>query len=260
MNIHEEKEPTCAGARSIVEGSKENAHTGTAGGEGTDTGGVPKEKVARKKNQHYPAFVGGEVFARLTLTSFSHKQKGQHYWNCVCICGKEAKIRRSSLLAGTTTSCGCRNQEVRGHKTHGESHGKNKTLEWNSWLSMIQRCENPRAKEYPCYGGRGIKIDPKWRASYAAFLEDMGRRPTPEHTLDRIDVNGNYEPGNCRWSDWKGQGRNRRNNIMLTYKGVTACLPEWADKVGLTRQSLVNRLLNGWTLQRALETPLQKRK
>jgi len=123
------------------------------------------------------------------------------------------------------------------------------------WL-MRARCENPRNNRFRLYGARGITVCAEWRADYAAFLRDMGPCPSRAHSLDRIDPDGNYEPGNCRWATATEQARNHRNARLLTHDGQTRCLAEWAEHVGLSTGTLWYRLRAGWPLALALSAPL----
>ncbi len=128
-----------------------------------------------------------------------------------------------------------------------------KELEYYSWVQMKTRCLNPRDKAYARYGGRGIKVCARWQKSYVDFVADVGRRPTPEHSLDRIDNNGNYEPGNCRWATSKEQCRNRRSNIVLEFNGQKRTIAEWAEFTGLSRECIWHRLnKHGWTVEQTL--------
>lgn len=128
--------------------------------------------------------------------------------------------------------------------THRESNHR-RTPEYNAWINMIQRCEDKSLRAYHRYGGRGISVCPEWRHSFATFLQDMGRRPTSSHSLDRIDVNGNYEPGNCRWATWKEQQRNRSNNVRVTIGGVSLTLPEWEERTGIAQATIRQRIKAG---------------
>jgi len=136
-----------------------------------------------------------------------------------------------------------------GHAVHGKA-----SREYASWMKMIARCTNPRGDSYHLYGGRGIRVCARWRESFEAFLYDMGPRPAGT-SIDRIDNNGHYEPGNCRWASEREQHRNTRRNRFLTWRGETLCLADWAARVGLCPKVLGARLRSGWTVERALATP-----
>ncbi|VTU25206.1 hypothetical protein H4CHR_01548 [Variovorax sp. PBS-H4] len=122
-----------------------------------------------------------------------------------------------------------------------------------SWRSMRERCDDAASKDFHKYGARGICVCARW-ASLAAFIEDMGARPLGT-TLDRIDNDGNYEPGNCRWATPREQGRNTRQNVLVTYLGRTQCVTAWAEEVGLEPKTLQYRIRAGWPADRALTTP-----
>ncbi len=124
---------------------------------------------------------------------------------------------------------------------------------------MKQRCYNPKHPSYHIYGGRGIKICNRWLGNegFDNFCEDMGKRP-PKHSLDRINVNGNYTPKNCKWSTKKQQQNNRRDNRYITYQGVTKALGLWAEELGIERETLRGRLRYGWTVEKTLTTPIQE--
>lgn len=135
-------------------------------------------------------------------------------------------------------------------------HGMSHTKEHNAWLDMRKRCCNTRYREYYYYGGRGITICQSWLDAFQNFLNDMGMAPTPQHSLDRINSDGNYEPSNCRWADAKTQSRNRRMNIMVN---DNECLSEYCETRGLNYQTILVRLHRGWSLNRAITTPIRKR-
>jgi hypothetical protein len=141
-------------------------------------------------------------------------------------------------------------------KKHGDAAGR-KTPEYIAWVHMVQRCEYAHHEFFQNYGGRGIRVCERWRQSYPAFLADMGRRPSPEHSLDRIDYDGHYEPGNCRWATDLEQNRNRRSSRFFTLNGKTACLSEWAKQAGMGKQVLTYRLRAGISLEEALTTKVR---
>ena len=153
----------------------------------------------------------GQVFGRLTVVQRGGRYRTQRKWWCRCECGNEVEVLGDNLRRGHTRSCGCFmvDQTKAANTTHGEAH---KTAEWSSYQAMINRCERPSHKQFKDYGGRGIRVCERWRQSYAAFLTDMGRKPTPSHSIDRYpDPDGDYEPGNCRWATRSQQERNKRS-------------------------------------------------
>lgn len=139
-------------------------------------------------------------------------------------------------------------------------HGLSYTPEYRAWQTMRLRCTEPTNPAYKDYGGRGISVCARWLDSPAAFLEDMGAKPTPEHELDRYpDNNGNYEPGNCRWATRKENDRNRRSNRLIEFGDETMALAAWAERVGMGRDTLRKRLEAGWTVEEALTIPSREK-
>jgi hypothetical protein len=125
---------------------------------------------------------------------------------------------------------------------------------------MLTRCHNCSNENYQRYGAHGIQVCDRWRNSFAAFLEDMGERPSLRHSIDRYpDKDGNYEPGNCRWATRGQQNRNTRRNVMLTYKGETLCMKDWSYRTGININTLHARLARGWTIEDAIDTPVDCR-
>lgn len=159
--------------------------------------------------------ITGQQFGRLTAVKRLPFKRPHSVWLCRCECGRTKKVALASLRRGLTRSCGCLYREVfavqNNNFRHGASTRERMTPEYVSWFSMKARCYNPNAANYHLYGGRGIKICERWRSSFTNFLEDMGPKPTPSHSIDRINNDSNYEPANCKWSTSKEQAANRRN-------------------------------------------------
>jgi len=145
----------------------------------------------------------GQVFDRLRVV---RRVTDSHYvkWWCQCDCGKMVAVRANHILAGASRSCGC--LRAGNHLQHGGRH----TTEYQSWAGMRQRCHNPRNPNFKNYGARGIRVFEQWQRSFAAFRFWVGPSPSPQHSIDRIDNDGHYEPGNVRWATPKEQNANRR--------------------------------------------------
>jgi hypothetical protein len=205
-----------------------------------------------KRRKHFAKI--GQRFERLTVEWIPDDCTTGKYVGCLCDCGVRTSLLFGSLVQGFTRSCGCLRDEkiARVGRNRNFKHGQIATGVYAIWGSMIARCHSAKAISYPNYGARGIRVCARWRKSFAAFFSDIGPRPSKDHSLDRIDVNGNYEPGNCRWADRLEQQNNRRNNHMLTLNGVTLSMAQWARKLGFSRHRIYARLKNGWSVERAL--------
>ena len=195
--------------------------------------------------------LAGEKHGRLLVVSLEPErdQKGRRLWSCICDCGGTAIRTTESLLQSKRTglgTCGCRPHMVK----HGESKG---SREFQTWSSAKGRCYNPNNKKYPRYGGRGISMCERWRSSFPNFLQDMGRRPTPKHSLDRINLDGNYEPTNCRWATSHEQARNTSYNIFVEVDGNRLCLTDAANLKGIRPSKAIRRVRRGWTPEQAIE-------
>lgn len=204
----------------------------------------------------------GATFGRLVVLEYVGEIAGrQAGYRCRCECGREVVTAASRLRRGVTTSCGCYRAErilaARAKKRILPDSPQDPVVA--VWRSIVFRCINPKSPAYPRYGGRGVTVCERWRRSVHAFLEDMGPRPTPKHTVERVDNDGNYEPGNCRWATRKEQGRNKPGqNVRLTCGGRTKLLTEWAEETGMSVQTLWARLKRGWDHEKALTTPVRK--
>lgn len=200
----------------------------------------------------------GDRYGRLTILREVEpvampNGKTMRRFECECTCGVVVTPFLNNMRRKLTTSCGCARSEM--HTKHGDWG----SAEYTTWDGMLARCRNPEHESYKHYGGRGIKVCERW-LTYANFLDDMGRKPSPSHTIDRYpDNDGNYEPGNCRWATQRQQNRNSRSNVLLTFRGKTMCAADWGDLVGIPGREISRRMRRGWTVQRALETQLVKR-
>lgn len=180
--------------------------------------------------------ITGQRFGRLTVLDFKDGK-----WRCRCDCGNITFRKHQELLRAGTPSCGCLITDGILQIKHGGCH----TTEYNIYQALKARCYNPNHKAYPRYGGRGIKVCDRWLHSFENFLADMGERPGKEYSIDRIDVNGDYSPENCRWATWKEQANNRRNNVILEHNGISHTLAEWCDILNVGQETAYRRYNQG---------------
>lgn len=172
-----------------------------------------------------------------------------------CVCGVEKWIYKSTTRK--VRSCGCLHDRLTGEA--GTSHGLSHTAEYRAWLTMKRRCLDPRNRQYPSYGGRGITVCESWLQSVSRFVSDMGPRPSRLHQIDRRDNDKGYSPDNCRWVIPKVNCRNRRDNRVLVLDGQARPLAEWAELSGLKGDTIGARLDAGWPVEQAIRTPLTNR-
>lgn len=179
-------------------------------------------------------------------------KKAYAAWLCRCDCGEELIVKGQKLRAGNVKACGRNGHYWRNRLIDGGAAG---TPEYNVWSNMRERCYSPRHRNYKNYGGRGITICERWLV-FSNFLADMGPRPSLKHSIDRIDINGNYDPGNCRWATNREQQRNCRDTIYVLYGGNRRKLVELCEELGLKREVVHGRLKMGWKLYDALYVPV----
>lgn len=189
--------------------------------------------------------IAGKRFNRLVAIEPSHSIGYRHYWKCLCDCGKFTNVCISKLGSGSTKSCGCLNDEKR--KKNNYKHGMFGTKVYNTWSRMIGRCENSRNPKYQEYGARGIQVCKEWRDSFDLFYLHVGDPPSDKHQIDRIDTNGDYEPGNVRWVDLHEQAQNKRNSKWWICGGVRyeSCY-QAAEALGLDHVTIFKRCKSGW--------------
>ena len=192
----------------------------------------------------------GQRFGRLLVLGRAENVKGRTAWLCRCNCGAEVVKITKYLRNGETTSCGCAAKGVYQTK-HGLSY---KIPEYAVWKRLRKRCNSPTAKDYDRYGGRGITVCPRWD-SFVNFLADMGRRPSPDHSIERKNNDGGYSPENCVWATDAQQRRNKRTSVILTRPrdGKRMNIKDWARELGVTTGTINRRLRNGWSLDDALD-------
>lgn len=203
--------------------------------------------------------VTGQRFGRLVAVCYEGYKPGGSMWRVRCDCGTERVVRLPNLKRGATKSCGCLNQELKyaRNRTHGGTAGTKDPI-FNLWSRIKGRCNNSKNKDYPDYGGRGIKVCAEWESDFSEFRRYVGNLPKPEGkvSLDRVDNSRGYQPGNVRWATDTQQARNKRNNRVLKFQGLEMSLPEAAEKFGLSQSNLRSRLRLGWPLEDALGIPV----
>lgn len=206
----------------------------------------------------------GKKYGKLQIVSLDYKKQKYakngrkdgflYYFKCLCECGNYTVVNLHDLTSHHTQSCGCyqKDQTSKSNKTHGL---KNSPV-FYIWTSMKQRCLNPNNRAYKNYGGRGITVCDEWKDDFKAFYDwAMANGYKEKLSIDRIDVNGNYEPSNCRWATRRIQSRNTRKNIIVEYKDEKLCLKDLAVKYNIDYKLLHKRFKKGWSIEKALTTP-----
>lgn len=200
----------------------------------------------------------GERFGRLVVISLSRDaiKKGRLH-ECRCDCGGTTNSLEYNLLRGLSKSCGCARREKCSRRM--TKHGMHGTRAYQSWYALIKRCENRNVVQWDNYGGRGITVCDRWRASFQDFYNDMGDPPVGM-SIDRIDNDGNYCKENCRWATRVTQRRNRSDIRIIEYDGESMCLTDWAKRLGINYVTLFNRLKTGWSVEKAFTKEVRQSK
>ncbi len=203
----------------------------------------------------------GHRYGQLTVIAYFGRIDRHYYWSCLCDCGEQKVARSNHLRRQMVTKCD-------GPKHHPRTlHRK----EYSVWTSMRKRTGNPNASDYDRYGGRGIKVCKGWKASFSEFVNDMGSRPSDDHSIDRIDNKGHYSCGhceecitnqwplNCKWATDGEQANNRRGNRHITAFGQTLTLAQWSREFNINPVVISDRISHGWPIEKALSQPPDKR-
>lgn len=179
---------------------------------------------------------------------------GKSKWECICDCGHKFIINSQSIRKQNQRRC-----KYCFYKTK-KKHGISCTPEFQAWQHIKERCYNKENRMYKNYGGRGIKMCDRWIGDNGAynFFIDLGKRPSSTHSIDRINVDGDYEPNNCRWATKHEQMRNRTNNVVIEYNNEKMILTDWAKRLKISRGCLISRLKDGWSIEEAFNTPTIK--
>lgn len=199
----------------------------------------------------------GTRFGRLTVIGVNHKGTDRkYYYDCLCDCGNRCIVRSNSLTTGNTKSCGCMVKESKNVK-----HGMKHTRLYGIWCGMRDRCNNEKNPAYKRYGGKGITVCKEWNEFISFYKWSMSNGYNESLSIDRINVNGNYEPSNCRWATPKEQSDNKSCNIIIELNGKKQDLQQWCDELGFNRSTINTRVrMCGWSYEKALTTPIRKHK
>lgn len=205
--------------------------------------------------------VVGQKFNRLLVVDNSGVRRGVAFVKCLCDCGKMIETRKGAVTSGQAKSCGCLQKERfrEAVKNIRLTHGKTRSKEYRIWSSMLQRCCNSNDKSYHNYGGRGITVCERWM-NFKNFFIDMGEKPTPKHSIDRIDNNKGYHPDNCRWATTEQQANNKRDSVRIRFDGKDLTISEWSRLIGISPSGLWYRLYEKkWPVHKALTMPTKAR-
>lgn len=217
--------------------------------------------------KYFPNEMIGNKYGKLTVTSIE-KQNDKTMLNCKCECGNRIVREVYMIGNGSVKSCGCsKGDAIRRYNNSGKrskgcyKDGRSLHPLYGTWFQMISRCENPKSKHYKHYGVRGIKVCDEWNDfwNFVNWSDSVGGRPNG-FTIDRIDNDGNYEPSNCRWADWRTQTTNKSSNVILEYNGISKTMIEWCEELKIHPHTLQNRLNRGWSVEKSLSTKVKHKK
>lgn len=204
----------------------------------------------------------GRSFGRWKVIDVADDDKtGKRRWFCVCECKTQRVVRHAGLMNGTSQSCGC--LKIEAFANRSRKRYSSELPEYKVWRSMVQRCHLTTAKSYKSYGAIGITVCDRWRngtksdSPFECFMDDMGARPSPNHSVDRINTNKGYSPSNCRWATKIQQANNARSNRIISFNGEKLTLSEWSKRLGVNYSALKYRLDHGWTATKAFTTPIR---
>ncbi len=195
----------------------------------------------------------GKTYGRLTIISDAPSENRRRKVSCRCACGETKTILLLSILSGRTKSCGCLRKEALNRKRVDGLLFHQHPL-YRTWLNMKRRCYYPKCKDYKYYGGKGIRIAPEWLDDFPKFVSDMGPKPTPKHSLDRISPADNYGPKTCRWATDAEQRNNMSSCIYITWGGATKTATQWAEHFGIKSGTVQKRIASGWDPVLAITT------
>lgn len=226
---------------------------------------TPKSTTVQKNSTP----VAGQRFGRWVIIREVERQRGIRMVRCACDCGTESNVSLKNMMSGKSQSCGCLRRRVMSETKviHGQSgyRGKDRGPLYMTWTDMRRRCYTPTARSFAYYGARGVKVCDRWmhgdgvKSGYECFANDMGSKPTPQHSLDRIDVNGDYSAQNCRWATADVQANNKRSNRLVQFRGQRMNIGEAIRLSGIPEWTVYERLARGWTPDDALNRPVSNR-
>jgi hypothetical protein len=198
----------------------------------------------------------GKKFGRWTIISrVENNSTGHPQYLCRCDCGVEAIRTPGRLKSGNSKSCRCLQKELL--SISKAVHGMSGTKVHSTWMQMIKRCIDPKNTRYSDYGGRGINVCDQWMGDFISFYKYVGDPPTPKHTLDRIDNNKGYIPGNVKWSTNKEQSNNKRTNHIIEFNGHRKTIAQWRDATGISYSALWYRIRAEWPIDKMLTVPMK---